>query len=457
MQTLFGTSGIRGPANILFTPQFCFDIGRTFAIFLDQNNLPGIIAIGIDTRSSSPHISQNIIYGLRHAGREVVHLGAIPVPAANYALLSMGVTGAVMVTGSHIDVESNGVKFFCQKEEITKEQEAEITQIYSGLKEQVVPTPIMGSIPQSSQGINNYIELLLSLVDHPLSKLKIVIDPGNVGQTEVIKTVLRELGAKFIAINAEIQEPLLSRDTEVDGVFGVLQERVRDEHADLGVAFDSDGDRCVFVDKKGNFIPGDYSGAILAKWNAGNTVVCPINVSNVIGYVKEAARTKVGSPYVIAGMKKYGADFGFESNGGCIHGDIMMSRDGGTTFVKMLNILKWSKKQLHELVEELPKFYIRRSKFDCPVEKFSLILEKAKGFMASQSIDTVDGVKLILDSNTWILFRPSGNAPEFRVFVESNQETKANQLMDSALAFAKNIVNTPPIKPTLILQHFPDS
>ncbi len=440
MPSLFGTSGIRGPANTLFTPQFCFDIGRTFAIFLDRHKQPGTIAIGIDTRSSSPHISQNIVYGLRHAGREVIHLGAIPVPAANYSLLSMGVIGAVMITGSHIDIESNGVKFFCDKEEITKEQEQQISAIYEEIKEQVTPTPVMGSIPQSSQGINNYIEMLLSLIDHPLRKLKIVIDPGNGGQTEVIKTLLRELGVEFVAINGQIQEPLLSRDTEEDGAFSILQETVKHEHADLGVGFDSDGDRCVFVDSKGDFVPGDYSGTILAKWNAADTVVCPINVSNVINFIgKEVVRTRVGSPFVIAGMKKFGSNFGFESNGGCIHEDVMLSRDGGATFVKLLNVLKWSKLDLHELVAELPKFFIKRTKFPCPVDKFPLILEKAKSFLTSQSVDTTDGVKLILDANTWVLFRPSGNAPEFRVFVESNQETKANQLLDHALIFAKQI------------------
>ncbi len=440
MPSLFGTSGIRGPANTLFTPQFCFDIGRTFAVFLDRNNQIGTVAVGIDTRSSSPHISQNIIYGLRYAGRDVVHLGAIPVPAANYSVLSMGVIGAIMVTGSHIDITSNGVKFFSMKEEINKEQEIEISEIYFGLKEQVSPTPVTGTIPQSSRGINNYIEMLLSLVDHPMPKMKIVIDPGNGGQTEVIKTVLRELGAEFITINADIQEPLISRDTEEDGVFAVLQEKVKEEHADLGVAFDSDGDRCVFVDKNGNFVTGDYSGTILAKWNASDSVVCPINVSSVINFIgKEVIRTRVGSPFVIAGMKKYGSNFGFESNGGCIHEDVMLSRDGGTTFIKMLNILKWSRLSLYELVEELPRFYIRRSKFSCPTEKFTAILEKAKGFLTSQSLDTTDGVKLILDANTWVLFRPSGNAPEFRVFVESNQETKANQLMNHAMSFAKQI------------------
>ncbi len=440
MPSLFGTSGIRGPANTLFTPQFCFDIGRAFAFFLDEHGQKGSIAIGIDTRTSSPHLAQNLIYGLRHAGREVVHLGAIPVPAACYSLQSLAVVGALMVTGSHIDIESNGVKFFAFKEEIAKTHEQEISDYYYQIREQVKPEPIYGVIPQSNAGLNNYLEMLLSLIDQPLSKLKIVFDPGNGAQTETIGTVLRELGIEHTAINAQIQEPLISRDTEIEGVFSTLQERVREEHADFGVGFDSDGDRAVFVDEAGNFIPGDYTGTILAKWHAADTVVCPINVSSVINHIgKEVVRTKVGSPYVIESMKKYAANFGFESNGGCLHGDIMLTRDGGATFAKMLNILKWSKKSLGELVGELPKFYIRRAKFDCPVDKFVPVLTQAKKFHQAINIDETDGVKLILDANTWVLFRPSGNAPEFRVFVESNSQTKANQLLDQALIFAQKI------------------
>ena len=240
-----------------------------------------------------------------------------------------------MVTGSHIDIESNGVKFFAFKEEIAKTHEQEISDYYYQIREQVKPEPIYGVIPQSNAGLNNYLEMLLSLIDQPLSKLKIVFDPGNGAQTETIGTVLRELGIEHTAINAQIQEPLISRDTEIEGVFSTLQERVREEHADFGVGFDSDGDRAVFVDEAGNFIPGDYTGTILAKWHAADTVVCPINVSSVINHIgKEVVRTKVGSPYVIESMKKYAANFGFESNGGCLHGDIMLTRDGGATLLK---------------------------------------------------------------------------------------------------------------------------
>ena len=438
-QTLFGTSGIRRTSQE-FTPQFCFDLGRAFAYFLDEHQQIGKVGIGIDTRTSSPHIAQNVIYGLRHAKREVVHLGSLPVPAAHYSILSMSLSGSIMVTGSHIDLNSNGLKFFALKEEISKSHELEISNIYYQVKEQLSPVAIYGSVENNQQALNNYIELLLSQADHPLPKLRIVFDPGNGGQTEAIMTLLTELHQDVIAINNHIQEPLLSRDTEEDGAFILLQDAVRLHHADLGIGFDSDGDRVVFIDRFGNFVPGDYTGTILARWHASGVVACPINVSNVVNFIgKQVIRTRVGSPFVIAAMKKYGASFGFESNGGGIHEDIMLSRDGGSSLIKMLNILKWTKKELHQLVAQLPKTHIRRGKFSCPIDRYPDIMSRSRNFLNHQSIDETDGIKLILDKNTWVLFRPSGNAPEFRVFVESNSQTKATQLLDHALAFAKQV------------------
>lgn len=439
-RTLFGTSGIRGPAETLFTPQFCFDIGRAFAFFLDQHQQTGRVAVGIDSRASSPHISQYLVSGLTHAGREVIHLGCIPVPAANHVLITTPTIASVMITGSHIDITSNGVKFFAFKEEIDKTHEAEITEYYYQIKDQVPAVSYPSAVTYDQRGLNNYIESLIALADGPYPKWRLVFDPGNGGQTEAIRTVLRELGIEFLSENDNIQEPLISRDTESDGAFASLQESVHYHHADFGVGFDTDGDRVVFVDRHGQFVPGDYSGSILAKWNASDVIVTPVNVSNAVNHIgKEVIRTKVGSPYVIAGMKKFGANFGFEGNGGCIHEDVMFSRDGGTSLIKMLNVLKWSKRTLDELVSEFPKLYLRRTKFNCPTEKFPQILQKAKTFLPSTSIDETDGVKLNLDTHTWLLFRPSGNAPEFRIFVESTSATKVDQLIKHAEEFAINL------------------
>lgn len=442
MPTLFGTSGVRGPVDTLFTPQFSFDLGRTFAMFLDQQSQFGRICLGIDTRTSSPHIANNLIEGLRYQGREVVHLGALPTPAVHYAHISGGFVAAVMITGSHIDLTSNGVKFFAFKEEITKEQESAISDIYQQIKNQVAVAPLSQLPTQSSLGFDNYLSLLLSLADQPLPTRRIVFDPGNGGQTETIHHLLRQLTQEVIPINNSIQDVLLSRDTELDDAFKNLSQVVVEQKADLGIGFDSDGDRIIFVDHLGHSLAGDISGSLLAKWYAGGPIVCPVNVSQVVEHLhKQVIRTRVGSPFVIEAMKKFGANFGFESNGGCIHEDVMLSRDGGVTLVKMLNILKWSGKSLSELVSEFPQYSLAKTKFSLPKDKYDILYQGLKNFGPPVRTDLTDGVKLYLDDHTWVLFRGSGNAPEFRIFAESLSSERTHQLINDGVSFAQKLIH----------------
>lgn len=448
MKSLFGTSGIRGKVKEVFTNQFCFDIGRTFAQFLDSHHQTGSVAIGIDSRESSPRISKYVIKGLEESGRSVLYHGTIPVPACHNTILSTPAVGSIMVTGSHIDLTSNGVKFFAFKEEINKDHEMEITELYSKLKNKVACPKEEPSLPPlDSSGFKNYVDLLLALADSPAEegkaskKYKIVADPGNGVQTEIVKTILPKLGHELVIINGDLAKELLSRDTEADGSFKDLQKAVLDNKADFGLGFDTDGDRVIFVDHLGKFIPGDYSGSLIAKHHPSHTVVVPINVGNVINNIgKKVVRTRVGSPFVVAGMKENNAGIGFESNGGGIYKEVMMSRDGGTSLIKILNILSSSNKTLSEHIAELPQYFLRKQKFNCPTEKNSLILEKAKDFTKTESIDTTDGLKLIIDEHSWVLFRPSSNAPEFRVFVESNTAESADKLLQNALTFAKNLI-----------------
>lgn len=440
MTKLFGTSGVRGPADILFTQEFSFRLGAAFATFLSNHQQFGPVCIGIDSRDSSPRIQSALLQGLTLQGREVVNLGVVPVPATHYAHLSGPFAGAIMVTGSHIDIKSNGVKFFALKEEITKAHESEIESIFDNVSFQPLDTKYQ--ILNTDLGFTNYLENLLAHLELPVKMKKIVLDTGNGGQTEVIKTLFREANIPFVAINDHLQDTLLSRDTESDGSFQELSEKVVAEKADLGVGFDSDGDRLVLVNHTGYVLPGDYLGSLISKYFSGESIVCPINVSNVVHYLsKEVFRTKVGSPFVIEKMKDTGSVIGFESNGGVIHGDSMYSRDGGMTLVRALNILTWTDKTLKELIDQFPHFYQLKTKFDCPFDQYQKLYELSKLFMVSKEIDTTDGVKLILDDSSWVLFRGSGNAPEFRIFVESDTVTKATDLLNHALEFCKKIIH----------------
>ena len=131
---LFGTSGIRGNATELFTQKFCFDIGRTFVEFLKRKNLLSPIAVGMDPRLSSPRIKNDLFKGLATSGMELYDEGVTPIPSMNWLIKNTEVKAAVMITGSHIAPELNGLKFYAHDEEISEEDEREIEKIYANNK-----------------------------------------------------------------------------------------------------------------------------------------------------------------------------------------------------------------------------------------------------------------------------------------------------------------------------------
>jgi phosphomannomutase/phosphoglucomutase len=438
---LFGTSGIRGHAKKIFTNQFSFDLGRAFAIFLKNHNQKGKVAIGNDPRESSPRIKAALSSGIIYESFEVFDEGVAPIPSLNTLLKAdPSYVGSVMVSGSHVKAELNGLKFFAFGEEILKEHEAEIEKIYYEIKEKVNYTDKSDVAISDDKALTSYKEYLLSKAKGSYPFWKVVVDPGNGAQSDVMPWVFRQLGLNVIEINSSVQLLFLSRDTEVEGDFTELQKKVLEEKANLGVGYDSDGDRVVFIDEKGNFIPGDYSGTLIAKDYAFDSVITPINTSQVVESLgKKVFRTRVGSPYVVEKMKEVKATFGFEANGGGIFSELM-SRDGGRSSVEILNLLSSTKGTLSELVASLPKFYLFRDKVEYEWSLKETILKKAKEEFKGERIEELDGLKIWIDSSTWILFRSSANAPEFRVFAESKDEEKARELLTNGLALVNKIV-----------------
>ena len=443
MASLFGTSGIRGPAKDLFTDQFCFDVGRAFGKFLKKYNQKGKVAIGMDPRESSPRIKKAFILGLQTGGYKVSDQGISPVPAINYILIAdQSLAGSAMITGSHIRADFNGIKFFVFKEEILKKHEREIEKIHKNIKRKALFKPKKIALKEENRAIRFYRNMLLNLAEPPYPKWKVIVDCGNGCQLKAIPGVLKKLGLEVETINTDLQpKKFIPRDTETEGAVKDLQQKIKKGGADFGIAFDMDGDRVIFVDENGRFIPGDYTGALIAKHSNSPVIVTPINTSQVIEKIgKKVIRTKVGSPYVVEAMKRNGATFGFEANGGGFSAEIMMSRDAGSTAIKILNLLKQSKKTLGELINTLPQFFLYRTKVTCPIKLNPTILRKAKKKFKGIKVEEIDGLKIWLDNSAWILFRPSSNAPEFRVFAEAEIAERAKNLGQEGINFVKSFI-----------------
>jgi len=436
---LFGTGGIRGDAEKLFTNQFCFDIGRSFIRFLSQKEVKNkIIAFGMDSRPSSIRIKKAVMSGIK-SGRQISDEGIIPTPALNYFTQQKNCAG-IMVTGSHIDVELNGLKFFVNEKEFNKSDEKIMEQIYSEEKEKIPYKLKTVDFRINSEAQKLYVKMLVNLAKAD-SQVKVVIDAGNGTQSKTVPEALENLGVKVVRINCDLNKTMLARDTETEDAFPELKNAVVREKANFGIGYDADGDRAIFVDENGFALNGEVSCSIIAKHSKELIIATPINTSSVVEHLgKKVIRTKVGASYVVEAMKQHGSKVGFESNGGYISGEIFYSRDGGSTTIKMLNLLIKTAKRLSELVAELPKYYTIKNKTDCPREINTLILTEVRKRYTKQKIEDLDGLKVWADSNSWVLFRPSGNAPEFRVFAEAKTDAKAKKLAKKGMALVKKVI-----------------
>ena len=444
MPKLFGTSGIRGPADALFTKEFCTKLGVVFGQWLKDKGKSGYVAVAMDPRESSPRIKDSIVAGLATQGFEILDEGIIPTPALTYFVhQSPHVGGGVMITGSHITADLNGVKLFVDGEEVTKQHEGEIEQMFQQMQFKTQVSTALVKSEQAAQEL--YVDMLTNLADLPYPKWTIVVDTANGTQSEIIRQLFINFNLEFRGTDyCDIQSPVfVPRDTESTGSVTDLMREVLTQHANLGVAFDADGDRVVFVDNQGRFVPGDVSCTLIAAASDSPSVVTPITTSSVIDQIdKQIYRTKVGSTQVAAKMKEVGATWGFEANGGGISGELFYGRDGASTLIKLFNLLKKEKKSLAELGAGLPQYYLYKDKLDCPSSQLDLIYQAVRAKYAGQPIEDMDGLKVDLGSEDWILFRGSGNAPEFRVFAQSKTKSRADSLGQDGIAWVKSLVHS---------------
>lgn len=443
-RNLFGTSGIRGHAEKLFTPSFCFDIGRTFVTFLKKNNILGPIAVAMDPRTSSPRIKSDLFLGLATSRVELFDEGVAPIPSVNWLIKNTPIKAAVMITGSHISAELNGMKFYAHDEEISEKDQEQINSIYWQIKGNKKLERGKVEVQNDTGAVELYKEMLLGKAKKPLPKFKIGLDCANGAQSVVFPSLLDILGLEVIGVNCDPQKDFIARDTDTDDKAELesLKKVVVGESCDFGIAFDGDGDRSVFVDEKGTFIPGEYSCSLIAKELDADKIITTVSASQVVETLgKRVIRTKVGSPYVVGKMKEEGSKFGFEQNGGAIFADTIYTRDGGSVTIEILNLFAKFRGKFSKMVATLPKYHMFRTKVDYKWELQDKILQEAKKNFRGIKIEEIDGVKIWMDKNTWLLFRSSQNAPEFRVFAESLDKEKAQKLLQEGVSFVKKMIS----------------
>ena len=452
MAPKFGTSGLRGLVSDL-TPDL---VARHVAAFLRACPVGTGLHVGRDLRASSPRIAADVITAARAAGIPVTDCGALPTPALALSAMGAG-AGAVMVTGSHIPADRNGLKFYTPAGEITKAEEGAILAV---LDLPAAPVPVPGALTNAMPGANYVARYTSAFGSAALSGQRIgVWAQSAVGRDLLIET-LAGLGAEVVEIGR--QDDFLPVDTEaVDApTRAMLAEAVVSHRLQALVSTDGDGDRPLMVDDAGRILPGDVLGQITACALGAQIVVTPVSSNtgvDALGF-DQVIRTRIGSPFVIAGMEGAGHArvVGYEANGGFLLGfDVygpagplprLMTRDSCLPIIAPL--IRSRPAGLAALVARGPQRFTAADRLENVATAQSAALvaqlrddpDARAEFLHSlratpqARIDLTDGLRMTLSSGRVVHLRPSGNAPELRFYTEAETPGAASKLLAAGLA-----------------------
>lgn len=437
---LFGTNGVRGIANEYINPELAVNLARSLGTYMGSK---GTVAIGCDTRISGQMLKSAAIAGALSTGLNVIDVGTLPTPSIQYYVRDYADAG-IVITASHNPRQYNGIKLIAgDGTEFPRDGERDIEKIYLSGKYSIVSWEKTGSF-RVDPGVNDYyIRNIINAVDAEKirsRKLKVVIDTGSGAGSLTLPFLLRELGCNVLTLGAQPDGTFPWRNPEpTPDALTELSELVKMTGADLGAAHDGDADRIVFMDENGEFLNEEVLLAMMAKYmleREKGPIVTPVSSSQRMADVAkeegvELYWTAVGSINVARKMMEVNAVFGGEGNGGLIFPKHQYCRDGAMACAKILEILAGGKK-LSELAKSVPQYFNAKTKVPSVNTQATMEGVKYEASGLGLKMDTIDGVKIRYEDG-WVLIRPSGTEPIFRIFAEAKKQERAEELMQEGL------------------------
>lgn len=449
--SIFKAYDIRGVYPDEITPEAAYRIGRAFGDYiritvLNKERDPAIV-VSRDARISSSELTARLVQGLRDEQCQVLDCGLSTTPLHTFAVNHLNADGGIMVTASHNPAAYNGFKM-SRRGSMAVGAGAGMEEIRNAVLRGVFPPPQKKGRVEERNVTDAYLDFIFSDIDQNLFRgMKIVCDVGNGMVGLLLPSFLKRLpvNAHILFGDVDMTFPNHEANPLKEETLGVLKQTVIDEQANLGVAFDGDGDRVRFVTSKGTAVSGDMTTAIFAKHilksHPRESVVYTINASRIVEEVIREEKgipveSKIGHAFVKQVMREYNAVLGGEVSGHFYWRDFFFAESALLATLHMLVLLSESGKTLDELVYPLLR-YASSGEINLTIaDKDKTLDALVAHYRDAKELKYVDGISVLYD-DFWFNVRPSNTEPLLRISMEAKEKSVLDTRLQELLAIVQ--------------------
>jgi len=442
MTLMVGVSGVRGIVGRTLTPRVALEFAQAYGTYLGG----GGVALGRDTRPSGEMLAAAACAGLTAAGCAVTQLGVVMTPTIARAVRDGGYRGGVMITASHNPAAWNGLKFLDQRGLAPgPEQARAIADIYERERIRTI-TDNFAPLRSDDQAGERHVEAVLAAVEvdlSPVRGLRVVLDSINGAGCLDTPALLSALGCQLIHLNGEPSGLFAHSPEPVAENLTQLCAAVRRSGAAVGFAQDPDGDRLAIVDERGNYIGEEYTLALATLFVLGRRpgpVAANLSTSRLVDAIAArfgvpVVRTPVGEANVARAMLEHGCVIGGEGNGGVIDPRIAPVRDSLSALSLVLQLMATTGKPISELVADLPRHVMIKTKLECPRERIAAAAAAVAAAFSGERVNQADGTRVDF-ADGWVHLRASNTEPIVRIVAEADSAATARMLIERVRAAA---------------------
>jgi phosphomannomutase len=437
---MIGVSGMRGTVGGTLTPPVVGRMAAAFAVWLKSHpasaGKPLRVVFGRDSRPSGPWVRDAAVAALTASGIAVIDLDIVTTPGVAMMLKHLSADAAMIATASHNPIQWNGLKFLNHRAVAPPPSDAaQIKRLYDQSASDFVRVDSLSAPQRNSETHALHVKRVLDHVDIlgiSTKRYKVVLDSVNGAGCVATATLLSKLGCQLVHLNATPDGQFPHEPEPTAKNLTQLADEVRRQHASVGFAQDPDADRLAIVDENGTYIGEEYSLALAAKLilsKRPGVAVTNLSTSRMLDDIAAAhggrvVRTPVGEANVVDAMFTHEAIIGGEGNGGVIDPRIVPGRDSLVGMAYVLQLMATTGRSVSQLVAELPRYQIVKTKFECRREDAERAVAALVKHFKSEKLDTQDGIRIDW-ADAWVHARPSNTEPIMRVIAEAPDQAAA--------------------------------